>query len=507
MIPPLRQFLHKFPRFNAFLLGAIGVAGYAPLQLYPLAILTLAALFSLWRQAASGRRAFVLGFCYGLGLYGAGVYWIYISLHDFGGMPLPLAALATATLCSFLALFPAAAGWLASRFGARRAYAMPAAWVLTEWILNWIFTGFPWLTLGYSQVPYSPLAGIAPVLGVFGVSLAAACGAALLAAWLDGAARRPVLLSLLALLLVSSALKQIEWVRPLGAPIRVSLLQGNIPQDLKWRPEAVEGTLRTYLELARQYPAPLTVLPETALPMLLEQIPVDYLEALSLPARQAGGDLLLGVAEWHNDHYYNSLVSLGNAPRQSYRKSHLVPFGEFIPFKSAIGWIYKDLLHIPLADLSPGEISQRPLQIAGQKVAVNICYEDVFGEEIIRQLPQATLLVNASNDGWYGRSSAAHQHLQISQTRALESGRMMLRATNTGATAIISARGEVIAEAPHFTTTALTGLAQGYTGTTPYVLLGNWPVLMLILLWGFALCGLPRKSKKSANSRWETPLS
>lgn len=464
------------------LLGTLAVAGYAPFYLYPLSVLALAGLFRLWRGDASPRQSFLLGYCYGLGLYGAGVSWIYVSLHDFGGMPLPLAALATAALCAFLALFPAAAGWLAAQFGSRRAWAMPAAWVLTEWVLNWIFTGFPWLTLGYSQVPHSPLAGLAPLLGVFGVSLAAACCAALLAAWLDGQPRRPIIIALLAFWVTGSALKHIEWTQPQGAPISVSLLQGNIPQDLKWQAEAIESTLRTYLALARQHPAQLTVLPETAVPLLLHHVPANYLQALAEPARQSGGDLLLGVAEQVGDNYYNSMVSLGTAASQNYRKVHLVPFGEFIPFKSAIGWIYNDLLHIPLADLSPGKTDQRPLQVAGQRVAINICYEDVFGEEIIRQLPQATLLVNASNDAWYGRSSAAHQHLQISQTRALESGRMMLRATNTGATAIINPQGEVVAEAPHFTTAALTGQAQGYSGVTPYVHWGNWPAISLVFL-------------------------
>ena len=176
------------------------------------------------------------------------------------------------------------------------------------------------------------------------------------------------------------------------------------------------------------------------------------------------------------------MASFDAGKPQIYRKDHLVPFGEFIPLKRMLGWIYNDLLHIPLSDLTSGGAHQRPLDLAGQKIAVNICYEDVFGEEIIRQLPEATLLVNASNDAWYGDSLAAHQHLQMSQVRALETGRMMLRATNTGATAIINPHGEVIAEAPQFSATALTGKAQGYVGTTPYVRLGNWPVISLIFL-------------------------
>jgi len=472
----------RSPRLIAFLLGALAVAGYAPFHLYPLAILALAGLFRLWRAQITPRAGFALGYCYGLGLYGAGVSWVFVSLHDFGGMPWPLAALATAGFCTFLALFPAAAGWVSAHFHKRRAWAMPFAWVLAEWVLNWIFTGFPWMALGYSQAPHSPLAGLAPVLGVYGVSLAAAACAALVAAWLGGAARRRIIAALLVFWVAGSTLKQVEWTAPAGEPIRVSLLQGNIPQDLKWQPEEIRSTLETYHELARQNPAQLVVMPETALPLLPEHVPAEYFESLIAQARISGGDMLLGLPEKVDGRYYNSMVSLGTAPVQVYRKSHLVPFGEFIPLKSVIGWVYDDLLNMPLADLSPGPATQRPLQIAGQKVAVNICYEDVFGEEIIRQLPEATLLVNASNDAWYGRSLAAHQHRQISQMRALETGRMMLRATNTGATAVIDPQGRVLAEAEHFTATALTGQAQGYSGATPYVKWGNWPAILLAAL-------------------------
>jgi apolipoprotein N-acyltransferase len=469
-------------RLVALLLGAFAVFGYAPFYLYPIPILTLAGLFFLGRSAETSRQGFLLGYFYGLGLFGAGVSWIYVSLHDFGGMPAAAAAFATALFCMFLGLFPATAGWLSARFGQLRVYAMPFAWVLMEWVLNWIFTGFPWMTLGYSQVPYSPLAGLAPVFGVFGISLAAAVTAALVAALLGGAKRKPILIALLAFWVAGSLLKQVTWSKPVGETVSVSLLQGNIPQDMKWQPEEIRSTLHTYLDLAQRHPAQLVVLPETALPLLWHQVPEDYLAALAEPAKALGGDTLVGVPEKISDEYFNSMFSVGNAPTQKYSKFHLVPFGEFIPFKAALGWIYHDLLHIPLSDLSSGPKYQKPMQVAGQKVAVNICYEDVFGEEIIRQLPEATLLVNASNDAWYGHSLAAHQHLQISQTRAMETARMMLRATNTGATAIVAPDGTVVAEAPHFTTMALTGQAQGYTGTTPYVRWGNWPAVMLILL-------------------------
>lgn len=476
------RILHIFQRhslISAFLLGSLAVTGYAPMGFYPAPVLTLAGLFWLWSRSDQRWQRFRIGYAYGLGLFGVGISWIYVSLHVYGGMPMPLAGLATAGFCAFLALFPGTAGFVSAHYQSYRWAVMALAWVLLEWVLNWIFTGFPWMTLGNAQAPSSPLAGFAPLLGVFGVSLMSAIFAALLAARLNGDKRKAILFALLAIWVSGSLLKKIEWSTPTGSPITVSLLQGNIAQDMKWQPEEAQRTLATYLDLARRHPAELVVLPETALPMLRDEVPSTYLTQLT---KAAGGDVLTGLVESERGTYYNSMISYGKTPSQAYRKDHLVPFGEFIPLKSALGWIYRDLLHIPLTDLSSGGATQRPMALAGQQIAVNICYEDVFGEEIIRQLPEATLLVNASNDAWYGESFAAHQHRQMSQMRALETGRMMLRATNTGATAIINTKGEVMAEAPHFTTTALTGQAQGYTGTTPYVRWGNWPVISLIFL-------------------------
>lgn len=478
----------------AFVLGAISVLGFAPFYLYPVPVVTLAGLFYLWQKAGNRKRAAKLGFCFGLGIFNAGIYWIYISLHDFGGMPFWMSGFSTFVLCAFLSLFPAMVGYLTSGFWragktSAAVIAAPLLWALADWVRSWIFTGFPWLTLGYSQIPNSPFAGFAPILGVYGVSLVTALSASLIALWGNASMRRGIVSGIALLWVAGSLFNLVTWTKPVGAPISIALVQGNIAQDMKWDAAIAQNTLDKYLALADGSKAELTVLPETALPMLIDQVPADYLQALKSHAIQSRGDLLVGAVEFENEHYYNSMLSFGSAPTQTYRKSHLVPFGEFIPLKGVFGWIYRDWLNIPLTDLSRGSSSQQPLKIAGQQVAVNICYEDVFGEEIIRQLPQATLLVNASNDAWYGQSIAADQHLQISQTRALETGRMMLRATNTGATAIIDPRGNVLAHAPHFTTTVLDGTAQGYSGTTPYTRFGNWPWLIFslgvfALLWG-----------------------
>jgi len=491
----LRPYLSLFrhPLSLAFGLGMVSVLGFAPFYFYPAPIMAIAVLLHLWLRTDTAKQAAWLGFAFGLGLYGAGVYWIYISLHDFGGMPWWMAGFSTFVLCAFLSLFPATGGWLGKRIWGHKPYlaiiALSILWALSEWVRSWIFTGFPWLAIGYSQVPFSPLAGFAPIVGIYGVSLLTMLTASLFLLCIQDKSRRFAIgMVILGLWVGGSLLKLVDWTTPYKSPFSVALVQGNVAQDMKWDPEEAQRTLDAYFAQIKKSQADLIVLPETALPMLISQVPDEYLKAITQHASQQQGDVLVGAVELVDGHYYNSMLSFGSSPTQIYRKSHLVPFGEFIPLKGVFGWIYRDWLNIPLTDLSRGSITQQPLHIAGQRVAVNICYEDVFGEEIIRQLPGATILVNASNDAWYGESYAAHQHMQISQARALETGRMMLRATNTGATAIIDHKGYVVEEAPHFSTLTLTGKAQGYHGSTPYIKFGNWLFLALCaaalaLLW------------------------
>jgi apolipoprotein N-acyltransferase len=244
----------------------------------------------------------------------------------------------------------------------------------------------------------------------------------------------------------------------------------------------------------------LVILPETALPLFLHEIPAEYLARLTAAAKARGGDAIVGVfdnAPPGSDRYYNAVMSLGSAPVQHYRKDHLVPFGEFIPFKRLLAPVINDWLHIPLSDQTRGGTDQKPLEVAGERVAMNICYEDVFGEEIIRQLPGATVLANVSNDAWYGRSWAAEQHLQISQTRALETGRWMLRATNTGVTAVIDPHGVVRAQLPQFREEVLVAEVEGRTGATPYVRTGNWAVAGLSIA-ALAVAARPGRRKPRA---------
>ncbi len=485
----------------ALLAGAVSVLGFAPTQLFPLPILGLALLCWLGMRVDTPRAAAVLGFSFGFGLFAFGIGWIYLALHVYGAMHGVLALIATALLAAFIALYPAAAMYVAARVAPRAWWlAFPACWTLTEWLRGWVFTGFPWLALGYSQVPWSPLAGYAPIVGVYGVSLAIAVLAAGIAAMasLQGSGRwKQIAIGLAAVVLIGAGSKLMPWTTPLGPPIDVSLVQGNIAQEIKFREDRLIGTLVTYDDLVARTRSPLVILPETALPLLLQEVPEAYLERLGRHARDNGGDLLVGVFQNDpigSDRYYNTVVSVGTAPRQFYRKHHLVPFGEFIPLKTLFAPVINGWLHIPLSDQTRGAARQPPLSVAGQKVAVNICYEDAFGEEIIRALPEATLLANVTNDAWYGDSWASVQHLQMSQMRALEAGRPMLRATNTGVTAAIDHRGHVLARLPQFTADVLTVSVTGREGATPYVMFGNFPTLL------FAAAMLAFASRRSRAS-------
>ena len=481
------------PALTCLLFGAAAVLAFAPFRAWPVAVASITGLAWFLDQAPTARRAAMIGFCFGLGYFLTGVSWVYVSMHDFGGMAVPIAAFATTFFCSYLALFPAAAGWLTHRFsrtrGLRLVLLFPASWALAEWSRSWVFTGFPWLAVGYSQSPQGPLSGYAAVLGVYGISLATALSAGLLAwwqPWARGRTVRGLLLHPAAGLLVvlfgiGWGLAQVTWTQPTGERLTVSLIQGNIDQNQKWQPDTVRATLDKYLELTLASKSRLIVLPETALPLFNVDVPRDYFDILARHARDTGGDILLGVPEYVEGaapRFYNSVMSYGSSPTQLYRKYHLVPFGDYFPRWFFITWVM-NALQIPMSDFSRGEPFQKPLAAAGQRVAVNICYEDVFGEEIIRQLPEATLLANFTNDAWWGDSIASAQHLQMSQMRAQETGRYMLRATNTGVTAIIDERGRIREQAPEFVSISVQGTVQGFSGSTPFVSWGNWAFLLI----------------------------
>lgn len=502
--------------------GALGVLAFAPFYYWPVALVSLCILFGLWQRSTTVWRAFSCGFTWGLGLFAAGVSWIYVSLHVYGSMPAILAGLATFLFCCYLALYPALAGAVYRILSSRLTLSplvslfilMPASFVTFEYLRGWVISGFPWLTMGYTQTPggviAAPLAGYAAMIGVFGISWLLALSATVMLLLMRGvagiflskSARLAVTLTLLAVWGLGLLLLEYSWSDPSGKPLRVALLQGNIEQSLKWRDDQRAPTLASYHQQVIGTQASLIVMPETALPDFFDRIPADYIESIRRHAERVGADVLMGAPiiepSTQPDAKYrlaNSAISIGVSPTQRYDKRHLVVFGEFVP--PLFSWVYR-WLQIPLADFSSRTDDPRPMQIAGHQVAVNICYEDAFGAEIAEQLPEAALLVNMSNMAWFGRSLAPAQHAQLSQMRALETARWMVRATNTGATAAINEKGVVVQALPGFTRGVLEAEVQPLSGATPYSRWRDKPVLAILALCLFSTFLLRRRLPKPA---------
>lgn len=475
--------------FAAMLAGALSILAFAPFGLWPIQIFTLTLFFWLLQKASSAKHAALIGWAYSFGWLACGVHWLYVSMHHYGGLPSWMAVLAVALLATVLAALAAsamAAGhWIRQRTAATRTVSLliifPAMWMIGEWLRGWVLTGFPWVASGYAHTG-SPLAGFAPLIGVYGLGWLAAIAAG--AVLMLPQKKWPAALAIL-MFAAGAMLKTVPWTAPHGKPVSVRLLQGNVPQEMKFVPEQIEATLRLYEDMIRAAPADLIATPETALPLLSQQLPPDYLYRMSHFAQQSNSRVLLGVPVSNGPlRYTNSALGFGIAPAsqgtQPYRydKHHLVPFGEFIP--AGARW-FVSMMQIPLGDFTRGALLQAPFPVKDQQVLPNICYEDLFGEEIASQLaasffsggPQATVLLNLSNIAWFGDTIALPQHLQISQMRALETRRPMLRATNTGVTAYIEPSGKVAQQLPYFTQGALSAAVQGYSGWTPYILFGN----------------------------------
>lgn len=481
------------PYFIPYLLAVTGGL-LLPLAFSPhdhpwLAPFSLFLLFFAWRDSTKG-KAFWLGYCFGLGQFGFGVSWIYNSLHNFGGASVVEAVGLLGLGVIFESLYPAFAGWLAiliSR-GLSPSYknilVFPAVWVLIEWVRAWFIPGFPWLQVGSSQTD-TPLGhGLAPLFGVYGVGFAVAllAGLTLNALTKQAMQRRVSLVALGGILLFSFYMAQMTWTKPAGQPFKVALLQGNVPQNQKWLPEFQRATLELYIGLTRKnWDAALVIWPETAVPAFHHQVQADFLDPLQAEAISHNTDLILGIPwmDTTSRQYYNAMISLGDNPSM-YLKRHLVPFGEYLPFRPLLGWVL-DILDIPLGDFARGENDQDPLFAAGYPLAASICYEDVFGHEARDAMPEAAYLVNVTNDAWFGHSSAPYQHVQMARMRSLESGRAMLRATNTGVTAIISPQGKILAQGPMFEQAVVRGEITPMRGSTPYLEYGDWVIITALL--------------------------
>jgi len=483
--------------------GLLWPLGFAPNGFSPVPMLALALALITWRSA-SPWRAFGRGWLFGAGVFGAGVGWVYVSIHEYGNADLPLAIGLAGLLVAYLALFPAVIAGLIARIRPDNPATVPAVvlllaggWTVLEWLRGVLLTGFPWLAVGYSQID-TPIAALAPLGGIHAVGMAAVLTSGLIWA-LTGTAWRGRLVSVALLVTLWGGTwlaGDLNWSEPAGDPLRVTLVQGNISQDRKWLPEERDATLALYAGLtAENWDSDLVIWPETAVPAFSNRV-TGFLEDLQQDALAHDTDLLLGIPVISDDRrYYNAMLAVGATPGV-YRKHHLVPFGEYLPFSEQLDWLL-EYLDIPMSNFSAGDAVQPLLRVAGYPVGVSICFEDVFARDVRSTLPEATMLVNASNDAWFGETMAPFQHLEIARMRALESGRWLMRSTNTGVSAVIGPRGEVVARSPQFEVDALHAEVVPLKGITPFVAFGHMPVLLLALLAMAASLLLSWRSRRS----------
>jgi len=470
----------------AFGTGASLNVAFAPFGLWPLAILAPTALFALIRGLPP-RRAGWTGAAFGAGLFAFGTYWLYTCLHVFGLVPIWLTMVLQAALIAFMSMYTAALCYLANRFwlkpGATRAWlVLPVLWVLLEWLRGWALSGFPWLSLGYAMID-SPLKGWAPLLGVYGVTWAVATIAVALNVLLVPNVRISRRLSALGIIVILFAipalLRSHDWTRQAGSALTVAVVQGAVSQDQKWQAKNLEATMTRYSQLtADVWGARLIVWPESALPVLASDIP-DYLRRLQELGRAHGSDFAIGLVNYEpkTEQFHNGLLVLSDAGGGWYYKRHLVPFGEYFPVPTFVrSWMR--LMSLPYDEITPGAAHQPVLSAAGQKLGLTICYEDAFGSQQLGILRDATLLINVTNNAWYGDSTAPHLHLQIARMRALEAGRYLIRAANDGITAVIGPHGEIVARLPQFQAAVLRAEVRPLTGLTPYARFGNYPVVI-----------------------------
>ena len=473
----------------------------APFGLWPLMLASAAALFALLQAAPNAGAAFRLGWLFGVGKYGVGASWIYVSIHVYGAAPMPLAAALVALFVAGLALFPAlmaAAHRALPRRGASAGLQFAVLWTATEWALTWLLSGFPWLFAGDAFLD-TPLAAWAPVGGVLLVSLVAVASAALVVVAV--ADRRWLLLAAPAILWAAgAALGVANWTER-GAARSVALVQGNLPQETKWTAGGLAAALARYRALsAEAWDRDIVVWPEAALPALHRHVAAD----IAAMRQDAKADLIHGalVAEAGAvdsagsraqpvPATYNAALSTGGAGSgagSEYRKRRLVPFGEYVPFEAVLRGLIA-FFDLPTSHIAAGASEQPALRAAGLEVAMAICYEIAYPGMVGAQARDAALIATISNDTWFGASIGPAQHLQIARMRALENGRYLLRATNNGITAIVDDRGGVAAALPQFRPGVLFGTVHGTTGTTPFGRFGHAPVLALLALAALAAGG------------------
>ncbi|AHL76998.1 acyltransferase [Stutzerimonas stutzeri] len=479
--------------------GALTTLSLAPFDIWPLALLSIGLIY-LGLRELTPKQAAGRGWCYGFGLFASGVSWVYVSIHDFGAAPPILAGALTLGFTAGLALFFALLGWLWSRWlkptgGApfRAALVFAALWLALDALRGWVLTGFPWLYAGYSQLE-GPLAGLAPIGGVWLLSFAIVLSAALLVELPRLRSHKGALIGSLSILVVlwggALGVGQHAWTTVKAEPITVAAMQGNVAQSIKWDPKKLEMQLLLYRDMTfRSRPVDLVVWPETAVPILKEQAE-GYLNMMSRFANDRQSALITGVPVRQPNaegelRYYNGLTSVGDA-KGTYLKQKLVPFGEYVPLQDLLRGLI-EFFDLPMSDFARGTPEQPLLQAKGYRIAPFICYEVVYPEFAASLAAQSDILLTVSNDAWFGHSIGPLQHLQMAQMRALEAGRWMIRATNNGVTVLIDPQGRITEQVPAFEETVLYGEVTPMQGLTPYLQWRSWPLIavcVVLLGWG-----------------------
>lgn len=497
-----------YPLLLALFAGAIFSLALAPFEQWYIALLSPALLYAALHKR-SAKHAFAIGLSYGIGLWFVGAFWLYTSIHVYGDTAAPLAILMIAIMAIVMGLFSAFQAWSYRRFFPETPLTFAPLWVLFEWAKTWVFTGFPWLFAGYAFTGYF-LDGYAPLFGVFGVSFVVIV---LACALVELCRKRLIWVIPSAILLLGAwAASQIEFVEQKATkPLSVSLVQGNIPQDLKWLTEYQGKTLSIYADLSRsEWGRDLIVWPESSIPMFQTDIE-PFLQAMHQQAHNSGTAWVTGIPYWDlaeskrqaQPMFYNSIMASGAEAEGLYKKQRLVPFGEYIPLSGLLSWVLPALQNDPsMSGFSRGASDQVPLKIKQHNLGAAICYEVAYPNLTRRNASQSDFLVTVSNDAWFTGTAGPLQHLQMVQMRAKENGRWFIRATNTGVTAIINHEGQIVKQAAMDQRTVLRGELPAMQGQTLYNRLSDWPVLiisvlLLILGWLFR----PKKVDVSFKSR------
>ncbi|WP_435949772.1 apolipoprotein N-acyltransferase [Psychrobacter sp. DM8] len=477
----------------AWLAGAMFTLALAPYGVWPLAVVSPAILYALLMPQMSTRRAFIIGEAYGMGLWCVGAFWLYTSIHVYGNTPMWLALILIAIMGLGMGLFHGFLALIFNRFVGRQPFSFAALWILQEWLKTWLFTGFPWLFVGYAFTEQYWLSSLAPVGGVFAVSFVAV----LLAASIVELLRRRggYMVASIVLLVISTSLWLMnpQWTKPKGTPdLSVSLIQGNIPQDLKWLTEFQVETLKIYATLTRsEWGRDIVLWPESSIPMFQTEA-VPFINEMVKMANETDTTWVTGIPykdeaafDPATDKYapfYNSVIALGSEAEGMYKKQRLVPFGEYIPFEGMLD-ILPDLAGSQdILSYSEGSDQQAPLRVRGHNLGAAICYEVAYPDTTRKNAIGTDFLLTISNDAWFGTSAGPLQHLQMVQMRALENGRWFMRATNTGVTAIIDHKGRIVERAPQFERTVLRGDIQARVGNTPFMRFGHYPILIIIAI-------------------------